>query len=343
MQKNFRQSFTETRTNTAAKLAAHLDKQPHRSFRLSRRRDYVRPLELPGYWAFTSEVRRTLWSNRKVFIWLGAVYAVLTSVLVGVGSQDTYDILTTTLRDTSSQVFQGQWGEIGKAGLLFATLSTSGLTGTVSDVQQVYTAILLLFVWVTTVWLLRHILANRKAKLREALYSAGAPIIPTILLAGLLLIQLIPLAVATIGYSSAVSSGLLDGGVEAMLFWAVAGLLSILSIYWLIATFFAMVIVTLPGTYPMQALRTANEIVSGRRVKIILRLLWMCVGLAIAWAIILIPIIVLDGWIKSVFPAIAGAPIVPVSLLVVSTYSMLWSASYVYLLYRKVVEHDATK
>jgi hypothetical protein len=341
MLQSFNTAFVRTKRATAAKIQGFLNRRPHRSFRLTRRRDYIRALEIPGYWKFTNEVRQILWSSKKIFGWLAIVYAVLTAALIGVASQESYAALTTTLQETGSEIFTGQWGQIGQAGLLFATIATNGLSGTVSEAQQIYTALLLLFVWVTTVWLLRQIMAGRQVKLRDGLYNAGSPVIATFLIAGLLLVQLIPVALAIIGYTAAASTGLISGGIEAMLFWIVAILLALLSIYWLTSSFFAMVIVTLPGTYPMQALRTAGDIVIGRRMKILLRMVWLFLGLAVSWALILIPIIILDSAVKSAWTAIAGIPIIPVTLLILSTVSVIWSATYVYLLYRKVVEYDA--
>jgi hypothetical protein len=55
----------------------------------------------------------------------------------------------------------------------------------------------------------------------------------------------------------------------------------------------------------------------------------------------MVPIILLDTWIKGMLPAIEWLPVVPVALLVMSTLTVVWVASYVYILYRKVVDDDA--
>jgi hypothetical protein len=208
----------------------YLSRRPHRSFQRTRRRDYVRSLTLPGYWAFTSYVHQTVWKNRKTFLLLTLAYALLTAIMVGVASQDTYTTLANALRDTGTQVFQGNMGELGKAGLLFITATTGGLSQQLTEVQQVYTGLLALLTWLTTVWLLRNLLAGHKVKLRDGIYNASAPLLSTIVVALVLVVQLLPLALAAVGYSAAVASGLLAGGVEAMLFWIVAGLLGLLSV-----------------------------------------------------------------------------------------------------------------
>jgi hypothetical protein len=200
---------------------------------------------------------------------------------------------------------------------------------------------LLLFTWLTTVWLLRATFAGKKPKLRDGLYNAGAPILPTFLVGLLLLVQLLPVALAIVGYTSASATGLLNGGIEAMLFWSVALLLGTLSLYWITSTFFALIIVTLPGMYPFQAIKTAGDLVVGRRIRILLRLLWVALIVAVLWLVIMVPIILLDTWIKGMLPAIEWLPVVPVALLVMSTLTVVWVASYVYILYRKVVDDDA--
>lgn len=321
--------------------ASFLLRRPHRSFRLTRRRDYKRSLKLPGYFKFTHDVHRTVWQYRKPLIALTVIYIVFSALLVGIASQDTYTTLTTTLRDTGSEIFEGNLGQIGQAGLLFATIATSGLSNAPSEAQQIFAGLLILLVWLTTVWLMRNLLAGHKVKVRDGLYSAGAPLISTALVTLVLFVQLLPLALAVIGYSAALASGLLNGGVEAMLFWISAGLLTLLSLYWITSTFFALIVVTLPGMYPMRALRTAGDMVVGRRLRILLRLLWMSLCVALTWALILIPFILLDSWLKGVWPQIEWLPIIPVILLFMSTATVVWVACYVYLLYRKVVDDDA--
>lgn len=319
---------------------AYLKRRPHRSFRLTRRRDYARSMELPGYWAFTMHVRKTLWQNRKTFLLLALVYALLTGLMVGIASQDLYSTFAGTVDETVDE-FLGGWNELTRAGALFFTALTGGFSQTLTEAQQMYAGIIGLLTWLTTIWLLRNMLAGHKVKLRDGLYNSGSPILPTFIVGLILVIQLLPLAIAFLGYAAATATGLLSGGVEAMLFWIAAGLLSAASLYWITSTLFALVIVTLPGMYPFQALRTAGDMVIGRRLRILLRLIWMALGLVVVWALVVIPIIMFDSWLKNMWPVIEWLPIVPITLLVMSTLTVIWSSSYIYLLYRKVVADEA--
>jgi len=315
-----------------------LSRRPHRTLQLTRRRDYVRTLELPGYLAFTRYVSKTVWVNRKAFIGLAVIYLILLTVLVGLGSQETYNTLADTLKDTSSNIIGGDSSQLAEATALFASIATIGISESSSEAQQIYVVLLGLLVWLTTVWLLRNRMAGHKVTLRDSLYNAGAPIVPLFLTGLILLVQMIPVLLAIIAYSAATSSGLIDGGVEAMLFWIAASLLGLISAFWATGTLFAMVLVTLPGMQPMKALRSAGDLVLGRRYRIVLRWAWMFLVVAATWAVIVIPMIVLDGWLKSVWPASAAAPIIPLLLAILSTASLIWVSSYIYLLYREVVD-----
>lgn len=319
-----------------------LQRRPHRSFRHTRQRDYVRSLKLPGYWAFTNQVRWILWQHKYTFLFLIILYGILSALLVGLASQSTYSQLNDTLQESGGEFFQGNWGEIGKAGILLATGVVGSLNNAPTEAQRISGGILALMVWLTTVWLLRAIVAGRKPKLRDGIYNAGAPIVSSFLVSLALILQLLPLAIVAIGYGAAMASGLLNEGVEAMVFWVFALSLIALSLYWFTSTFIALVVVTLPGMYPMQALRTAGDLVVGRRVRILLRQLWLVGTLLVTWAVIMLPIILFDTWLKKAVPGIEWLPIVPVSLLIMASFSVVWAAAYTYVLYRKVVDDDAS-
>ncbi len=332
-------------SGTMARMRASTDRylarRPHRSFRRTRRRDYVRTLKMPGYLSFSAYTIKTLLHLKKTFLLLALAYAILTIALVGMASQDTYTTLISTLTQTGGDAFKGNFGQLGQAGLLLLTIMSGGISQSLTEGQQIYATIIALLTWLTTVWMLRNILASKKVKLRDGLYNAGSPILSTFIVGLVLVIQLIPFALALIGYSAASSTGLLSSGVEAMLFWIVAGLLSILSLYWITSTIIALVVVTLPGMYPFRAIKTAGDLVIGRRVRIMMRLLWMAVCAFMAWVIVMLPVILLVTWLNNLWPALQGIPVIPFVIVALSSLTIVWAASYVYLLYRKVVADDA--
>ncbi len=319
---------------------AFLSRRPHRSFQRTRRRDYARPLHLPSYIAFTVEVTKNVVGHRRIFVWLMVLYALVILVLGGITNQDTYAEITTLVKGSSKTIFTDGIGKLGQAGLLLVG-TVSGSNNALSAEQQAYLVIVIIFVWLTTVWLLRELLLGRRPKLRDGLYNAGAPFIATLIVVAVLLVQLLPIVVVGVLYAGLLSIGVVSEGFGAMLFWVGAAAVSALVLYWVTSTLIALVVVTLPGMYPFRALRAASDLVVGWRLPILYRWLWGVAVLLLAWIIIMLPIILLDGWLKDTWQQLAIVPVVPVAIAVMMAVSVVWFATYVYLLYRKVVDDHA--
>lgn len=317
-------------------------RRPHHAFQRTRRRDYVRPFEIPGYVRFTNEVFAILWKYKRVYGSLLLLYTVLSALFVGMASQTSFEQIYSALKQVGGSVFSGGWGALGKAGVLFI----GGLNGTFtqqqSETQQIYAVILFMLLWLSTVWLLRAQLARRSPRLRDAIYNSSAPLVSTVLIFLLLAVQLLPFAVAVISYITLTAVGIAGQGVLAMITGLVALLLSVLSIYLLTSTFMALVVVTLPGMYPWQALKIAGDLVIGRRIRILLRIIWLLVIIGLLWVIIMIPSILLVNWLGDQFSFVTTFPIVPAILMLLSSFTAIFVSSYVYLLYRKLVDDNAS-
>lgn len=325
---------------TIRRIKAFLARRPHRSFRLTRRRDYVRSLKMPGYWSFTNSVRAMLWKNKFVFGGLALTYLALAYIFNSFGQQEAYQNLSDALYSTGGELFEGQWGKVAGSGILLLTAVTTGLTPNMSSAQTVLGGLAVFYAWLATVWALRNIMAGRKVKVRDAIYNSGAPVVSTMLVAFILVVQILPLSIAMMIYNAAVVTQFI-GGVESMLAWVAIALLAVLSIYWIASTIIALVVVTLPGMYPWRAIRTAGDLIVGRRLRVVLRFVWLALMIVVTWAIILIPIILFDDWLKKVWPVINWMPIVPLSILVMSSVTLIFTAAYIYMLYRKVVDDEA--
>ncbi len=326
---------------TRRRVQEFLIRRPHRSFRRTRRRDYVRSLDIPGYFSFTKSVLRVLWQHKKTYVLMIIAVALASAFLSSVASQSTFSELATTLRDTSKNIFSGGWGELGKAGLLLVVGVNGTLAGSPTDVQKVYGVLILLFTWLVTVWLLRAQLAGKNPRLRDGLYSAGAPIVSTFCLVLLFALQLVPAAIAAIAISTVVGSDLIHNGFLSMIFYLVCLLLALVSVYLIVSTFFALVIVTLPGMYPWQALKTAGDLVIGRRLRVLLRLGWAALVIVLVWVVIMIPLIIFVTWLQATFTWSSWIPIVPTALTLLSSTTVVFAASYIYMLYRGMIEDDS--
>jgi hypothetical protein len=106
-----------------------------------------------------------------------------------------------------------------------------------------------------------------------------------------------------------------------------------MTLYWICSSFIALIIVALPGVYPFRAISAAGDLVVGRRLKLVLRLLFMMLPVILMWLIALVPAILIDGWL-----GLTWQPLVPIVVLFLTTLTLIWCATYIYLLYRKMVD-----
>lgn len=329
-------------TNSVASLLKEFQsRRPHRSFRRTRKRDYTRSLDLPGYISFNILVLDVVRKNKLLFLKLAGFYAVLSILFIGLASQSSYAELSALLDEEDWSALSGGWAALSQgSALLFLGLS-GGANAQLTDIQQIYAVIIFLLTWLTTVWLLRAVLAGQRPRFRDGLYNAGGPIVSTGIMVFILFVQLLPAILGILLYSAASSTELLQNSLTSMLAGLVVALLSLLSLYWAVATFVALVIVTLPNMYPWQAIRAAGDIVTGRRLRLLLRILWMFLGNTVALIVIVLPFVLFDRWIKSLMPMLEPVPLIPVAVSILSSCIVVWSAAYIYILYRKVVEDDS--
>jgi hypothetical protein len=115
----------------------------------------------------------------------------------------------------------------------------------------------------------------------------------------------------------------------------------LLSAYWSVATMFALIVVTLPGMYPWQALKAAGDMVVGRRLRLLLRTAWMAALGLFAWMFVVLVVILVTRFLASFISWIEFIPIVPIVMTAMTASVTVWISAYMYILYRKVVEDDA--
>ena len=89
----------------------------------------------------------------------------------------------------------------------------------------------------------------------------------------------------------------------------------------------------------MKALRIAGDMVSQRRLAILKRVLFLLFIVAVLWFVIVIPVIILMNWLISV-NEITKIVIVPITMLLMSCFSCVFSSTYIYTLYRRIVDGD---
>lgn len=312
---------------------------PHRSFKRTYREDYKRDLNVPGMMHHIFESLGTIFKNWKLFLPLMLLVLILNVLLVGLMSESNYVQFREILDDTSEQMAGGDIGNVAKAGLLLiSTVTTGGMsTSESSETAVVFQVLIFLVIWLTTIFLIRHIMAGHKVKLRDGLYNAMTPLISTLMVFLVAVVQCIPIFLLIIAYSAAVRTEFLATPFYALVFFVFAALMILISGYLLSSSLIALVAVSAPGLYPMQALRTASELMMGRRVRFILRIVVLILTIAIMLAVVMLPLIVFDLWMKS-FEWTKGIPFIPICLNLMTSFVTIYATIYLYKYYRWMLD-----
>ncbi|MBR2831255.1 hypothetical protein IKE83_02755 [Candidatus Saccharibacteria bacterium] len=306
----------------------------HKSFKRSYREEYARELNVPGVMHHIFATFGMIFKNWRVFLLLFVLTVVVAAVLVGLMSESTYKQFQEILDQTSEQMGVEDLGPVAKAGLLLiSTVTTGGLSGSAGEAAGVFAVLIFLVVWLVTIFLVRHILAGNKVKLRDALYNAMTPFISTIVVFLIALVQAIPIFILIIVYSAAVQTEFLATPFYALVFFIFAAAMILLSGYLLSSTLMALVAVSAPGMYPMRAMHAASDLMAGRRIRFLLRIVALILALVILWVLVMVPLLLFDLFMKQ-FEWTAGVPFVPICLVMMTSFTAIYVSVYLYLYYR---------
>jgi hypothetical protein len=317
------------------RLADLRERRPHKSFQLTRRRDIPKRPELPGYLKFTGQVLSTIFTYKKHYAILFVIYVVLAVVFIAVAQQQQYRLLVDSINEFGSDLLGSQLELFPRTLGLFGVAISGGLNTSLDVAQQFYLVLVTLITWLVLIWLLRQLLAGNVVKVRDGLYNGPAPLIPTVLIGALMVVQALPGMIGIYIFTIATQNAGLEG-VIAMLFGLIAILLVLLSLYWVASSIFALLIVALPGTYPVAAIRAAGDLAVGRRVSLMLRMLWLILLLLLVWVLLLGPALLLDHQFN-----FESFPFIPFVLQILGAISLLFGTTYLYLLYREMINESA--
>lgn len=214
---------------------------------------------------------------------------------------------------------------LAKAAGGFASLvGSAGASGsaTASTLQSVLFVIESLVI----IWALRHLLSGQLIAVKQAYYKAMTPLIPFLLVVFVIIIQLLPVTIGASVFAAIVTSVFPGTAVASVLSAIVFILLASWSFYMVSSSVFALYIVTLPDMQPRQALRSAKDLVSFRRLAVVRKVLFLPLIIFIIMGLIIVPLI------------IVASSVVPVAFYILSMLAILFVHTYLYSLYRGMLE-----
>lgn len=310
----------------------------HRSFRRTLREEIKDDYEAPGVMNLVAESFRYIFRDWRIFGLLVLLAMAVTVLFVGLLSQESMNVVKEAIQNNADQLATGKMSNFAAAGLLLvSTIATGGLGSAFSDGQGLILIIAFLTIFLAAIYVVRYRKAERKVTFRDAIYNAMTPAISTFVVLMVILVELLPIIILIIFYSSALKTEFLDTPFYALLFLIFAFFMILLSGYLVSSSVIALIATTAPGVYPLPALRTARELVSGRRVKIVLRMLALFLVMAVIYAVVMLPVILIDTVLKGAIDVLAEVPTVSFFLMFCMFFSFLFVSVYMYLIYRSLL------
>lgn len=313
--KGKKQSVTEA----LAAEPRQLEKPAYRSFRLHRR---IKGEALPGAFRLFQSSVLTLAKHWKLFAAVALIYGALNFVLVQ-GLQFAIGGVSES-KSILDEVFAGNWGQLA-SGLTIFMYFLGSMGDTSTPTAGVYQFILTLIISLAVIWLLRQVYAGNAVRARDGFYRGMAPLVQFVLVLLVVGVQLIPLALGLLLYSNVTSTGVAATGLEQLLWAVLAFLLSLVSLYMITSSVFALYVVTLPDMTPMRALRSARQLVANRRWMVMRKILFLPLAVVVVAAVIVVPFILF---------------VTPLAAWVFMALSMVFlpfAHSYLYALYRAML------
>lgn len=319
--KKFKSSTSSTVKQKLITTGERKRKQPtYKSFRLAKKIPHPAG-PVPGAWKIGKKSLLLVKKNAKALAILLVIYALLNLVFVR-GFTAPIDIAQ--VKETMSELF----GASSPTGFSLAAAifgSMLGGTGTESATTPVYQSLLFIVASLALIWIFRQSSAGNKPTARGAFYNGMYPIVPFLLVGSVMMIQLIPAYFGGLVYGIIRNNGLATTAAEQVIWLLLFGALIVLSLYMICSSLFALYIVTLPDMRPMQALRSARQLVFSRRMSVIRKLLFM-------------PLIAFIFLVLVVIPAIYFIPVIaPWLYFVLSLASVIFLHAYLYTLYKELL------
>lgn len=258
----------------------------YKSFRLQKKVTRELPQQIPSAWALFKGTLAMFKKYWKLFVGIAAVYAFLNLMLVSGFSA----VNLTEAKKSFGDVVSGEINQAATGLSLFVYLLGNSNT-TTTPTAGVYQIVLGIVVSLAVIWTLRQVYAGNKPRVRDAFYQGMYPLVPVVLVLLVIGLEMLPLTASAYVYTMVVNNGIAATAVEQVMWLGMFLLGATATVYMLCSTLFALYIVSLPDMTPMQALRSARQLVLHRRWTVVRKVLFLPVALIVLSAVILTPFI----------------------------------------------------
>jgi hypothetical protein len=271
--------------------------------------------QLPSAWMLTKNAIKDASVFWRSLIGILIVYAILYFVLV----------MGFSLSFSWQQELALSGSKVSNAlSSVFSVFGSSALNGgTGSDATVLIQFLLFLLASLAFIWALRRLQALKDVKITDAYYIGSATLVQTLIVTVVLLAALVPLAIGSGLLSVSLQAGASSG--EIAIVSLIAGILLLVSFYFLAMLWPAFYIATLPGSKPWASLKSAAAITKKRRFNILRKIIFFATLTFLSLFVIIFLI------------ALIAAAIVPIAVFLLLIILFGLTHTYLYSLYRSLL------
>lgn len=270
-------------------------------------------------WQLLKCTTKLLWNNKKLFASIiGIIGVVQLLVVQGIVRTD-FVAVDQEIRTLVGSSMLGLGSGLTSYAYLLGSSGQGSGTGLLQSLFVVLTIL-------AVIWALRELTAGNKPRIRDAFYKSPTPLVPFILISLWMAVQMLPALLGAWLYSVVTANNIAVHWYEQILWPVVFIGLTFVSLRFITSTLFALIISTLHDMTPVAAIRSARNLVQGRRLLIIKKLLFLSVTVLVLATSILVPAIII-------------APvIVPLLFYCTGLLLLCVAVSYVYVLYKELLK-----
>lgn len=235
-----------------------------------RRRDKSTTEQLPSVWALVGGAYKTLIDNWKIFGVITLIYAALFILLVRAETSINVNETRELVQSLIGQETSGAEQTLAVAGVVLSSAASGGDAS-----NNLYGLFLIIIFSLVQIWVLRRLAAGKKFKLRDAFYRSQTALIPFILILLLMLIQLLPFALGGMLYATVEANNIAVHAWETTLFAVLWAGLAVVSGWWVSNSLMSVYAVTLPGLYPVAALKATGKAIKHRRFEVFRKVIFL--------------------------------------------------------------------
>ena len=256
-------------------------------------------------------------NNWRLFSSIFLVYCLLSFIFV--------NSLSFSSNSEIAKITNSNSGSLSKSSSLLGSVLNNSPGNSSNTSSGIYQMILWIIISLAIIYCLREVYAKNKIRARDGFYKGMYPLVPTLIIAFIIALELLPLVLGSMIFAYFFSGLITVNIIVKFIVCLVSGGLWALTFYLLATSLIAFYIATVPNMTPWQSLKLAGQMVKKRRIAVFGRIIFMAVALVLIFIVVTLPV------------AMISKTLIIYTEFFLALVLLFIFHSYMYLLYRELI------